>query len=302
MNQEIKDIPLSEFNLSLLEMRVLNMTRILKVEKSMKLHGQLQPVIVRLHHGTYQLIDGFKRYYSAEDLMMESLHCRVLDIDLGQAKVLLLSYNRLDGSMEIWEEAMVLRDLQQTHGIDQKQLAKLTGYSRSWVSRRLLLIDRIDEKVCSRIKMGLLTGSHARALAKLPRGNQEEVARVIEERALTSRQSETLVEAFLGAIDSQQKNHILNYPEQVFMEEEGIGPEPYDARISLFGNKLLELMWHVNGAVQMACLRLQDRGASDLSQPEGVMLAPKFQEVLEACKKLIESPVFFTNYYIQEKR
>jgi len=62
MNQEIKNIPLSEFNLSLLEMRVLNMTRILKVEKSMRLHGQLQPVIARLHHATYQLIDGFKSY------------------------------------------------------------------------------------------------------------------------------------------------------------------------------------------------------------------------------------------------
>ena len=40
----------------------MNMTRILQVEKSMRLHGQLQPVVARVHEGNYQIIDGFKRY------------------------------------------------------------------------------------------------------------------------------------------------------------------------------------------------------------------------------------------------
>ena len=121
----------------------MNMTRILQVEKSMRQHGQLQPVVARVHEGGYQLIDGFKRFYSAEDLMMETLECHVLEIDLAQAKVLLLSYNRLHQSMEAWEEALVLQDLQKTHSMDQRSLSKLTGYSRSWVSRRLALIGKI---------------------------------------------------------------------------------------------------------------------------------------------------------------
>jgi ParB family transcriptional regulator, chromosome partitioning protein len=107
------------------------MTRILQVEKSMRLHGQLQPVVARVHEGGYQLIDGFKRLYSAEDLMMETLQCRVLEIDLTGAKVLLLSYNRTHQTMEAWEEAMVLQDLQKTHSMDQRSLSQLTGYSRS---------------------------------------------------------------------------------------------------------------------------------------------------------------------------
>ena len=28
----------------------------------MRLHGQLQPVVARVHEGGYQLIDGFKSY------------------------------------------------------------------------------------------------------------------------------------------------------------------------------------------------------------------------------------------------
>ena len=137
MSYRIEDIPLSEFDLSLSEMRVMNMERILHVEKSMRLHGQLQMVIARVHEGGFQMIDGFKRLYAAEDLMMETLQCRLLDIDLSQAKILLLSYNRSNQSMEVWEEAVVLKDLQKNHDLDQGRLASLTGYSRSWVSRRL---------------------------------------------------------------------------------------------------------------------------------------------------------------------
>ena len=133
----IQEIPLSEFDLSLSSMRIFNMTRVLQIEKSMRLNGQLQPVIARVYERGYQLIDGFKRLAAAENLMMKSLQCRVLNIDITQAKVLLLSYNRPHQSMEALEEAKVLQDLQETDSLNQNDLAQLTGYSRSWVSRRL---------------------------------------------------------------------------------------------------------------------------------------------------------------------
>jgi len=36
----------------------------------MRLHGQLQPVVARMHKGGVQLIDGYKRVYAAENLLM----------------------------------------------------------------------------------------------------------------------------------------------------------------------------------------------------------------------------------------
>ena len=62
MNTRIEEISIDKFDLSLSGMRIMNMTRILRVEKSMRLHGQLQPVVARIHEGGYQIIDGFKRY------------------------------------------------------------------------------------------------------------------------------------------------------------------------------------------------------------------------------------------------
>lgn len=267
----------------------MNMHRILQVEKSMRLHGQLQAVVARVHEGGYQLIDGFKRYYAAEDLMMETLQCLLLEIDLSQAKVLLLSYNRPHQSMEAWEEAMVLQDLQKTHSLDQCSLARLTGYSRSWVSRRLSLIDKMDQEVSSDIMMGTLTSSHARALIRLPRGNQGEVARVIATYRLTSRQSDALAEAFLKAKDEDQRRYILTHPEQILRKEQEDQEEPYDVRLSSYGNDLMQGAGYVIQAVQIMLSRLNDQRIGMLNQTEKLIIIPGFEKVLGYAKKLTEA-------------
>ena len=290
MSTRIEEIGLSEFDLTLSGMRIMNMPRILKVEKSMQLHGQLQPVVARKHEGGYQLIDGFKRFYAAEDLMMEALQCHVLEIDLAQAKVLLLSYNRLHQSMEVWEEALVLQDLQKTHSMDQRSLAELTGYSRSWVSRRLALIGKMNEDVSSEIMMGTLTSSHARALTKLPRGNQGDVARAITSFSLSSRQSDKLVEAFLKAGDENRQRYILSHPEQILRNDlSGSEEEPYDVRLSFYGNDLMQGAGYVIQAVQIMLSRLGDHRIGMLNESEKVIINPGFEKVSGYAEKLKEA-------------
>ncbi len=256
----------------------------------MRLHGQLQPVVVRVHEGGYQLIDGFKRFYAAENLMMETLQCRLLEIDLAGAKVLLLSYNRLHQTMDAWEEAMVLQDLQKAHSLDQCSLARMTGYSRSWVSRRLALIGKMDEEVSSEIMMGTLTSSHARALTKLPRGNQGDVARAITNFALTSRQSDKLVEAFLKATDENRQRYILTHPEQILRNDlPDSEEEVYDVRLSSYGNDLIKSIGYVIQSVQIMRSRLDDQRMGMLIQTERVIITPGLQQVMQYCEKLTAS-------------
>jgi ParB/RepB/Spo0J family partition protein len=289
VNPRIEEIPLAEFDLSLSGMRIMNPARILQVEKSMRLHGQLHPVVARVCAEGYQMIDGFKRYHVAEDLMMETLQCFVLEIDLSQAKVLLMSYNRSHQSMEAWEEAMVLQDLHKTHSLDQRSLARLTGHSRSWVSRRLSLIDKTDEKVSSEIMMGTLTSSHARALTKLPRGNQADVARVIINCGLSSRQSDTLVDAFLKAEDEDQRRHILNYPEQILWNDPADSKEePYDARLSLFGNELMQSTVNAIVGLHVLLSRLDDHRTGLFNETEKVIITPFLRKVSHYAEKLSE--------------
>jgi ParB/RepB/Spo0J family partition protein len=289
VNPRIQEIPLAEFDLSLSGMRIMNPARILQVEKSMRLHGQMYPVVARVSAEGYQMIDGFKRYHVAEDLMMETLQCFVLEIELSQAKVLLMSYNRSHQSMEAWEEAMVLQNLHKTHSLDQRSLARLTGHSRSWVSRRLSLIDKTDEKVSSEIMIGTLTSSHARALIKLPRCNQADVARVIINCGLSSRQSDTLVDAFLKAEDEDKRHHILNYPEQILWNDPAdLKEEPYDTRLSLFGNELMQSTVNAIVGLQVLLSRLEDHRIDMFNETEKVIITPFLRKVSGYAEKLSE--------------
>ena len=165
----------------------------------------------------------------------------------------------------------------------------MTGYSRSWVSRRLSLIGKMDEDVSSEIMMGTLTSSHARALTKLPRGNQGEIARVITTHALTSRQSDKLVEAFLKAGDENQQRYILTHPEQILRNDLSDSEEDvYDVRLSSYGNLLMQGAGYVIRSVQIMRSRLEDQRMGMLSQTEMGILTPGLQQVSRYCEKLKE--------------
>ena len=290
MRLRIEEIPLEKFDLSLSGMRIINPEWVFRVQNSMWLHGQLQPVVARPHEGKYQVIDGIKRVHAAEELMMETLQCHVLDIDIQQAKLLLISYNRPHQSMEVLEEAMVLKDLLETHDLSQQSLSRLTGYSRSWVSRRLSLISKIDEQVFSEIRMGVLNSSQARALIKLPRGNQMEVARVITSWGLTSRLSDTLVDAFLAAEDENQQRYILAHPELVLKDREPEMPDDiYDERLSRYGNDLMKSTQYVLSTVKNMISCLRDRRISALNESEKIIITPQIEKVSGYAEKLTQA-------------
>ena len=286
MKPRIEEIPIEEFDLSLLGMRIMNTTRIGQLEKSMKIHGQLQPVVARVHEGGIQMIDGHKRLFACEALMMDALQCRLLEVDEQQAKILLLSYNRSNQSMEAWEEALVLKDLLETHDVDQRQLAKLTGYSPSWVSRRLSLISKLDEEVCSAIRMGSLTSSHARALIRLPRGNQMGIARAITTYGLSSRLSDRLVDAFLEAEDEDDQRHILTHPEDILWDQADLPEDPYDSRLSSYGNDLMISIVNFLPPVRALLLWLGDPHIGRLNETEKVIVTPFLMKVSGYTEKL----------------
>ena len=288
MNNQISEIPIDKFDLSLGRMRVTNMSRILQVEKSMRLHGQLQPVVARVHEAGVQLIDGFKRLYASETLLIESLQCHLLEVDEDQAKVLLLSYNWSSRSLESYEEALVLQDLLETHAKDQRELSRLTGKSASWVSRRLSLIGKLDEEIAVDIRMGVLTSSHARTLIRLPRGNQMAIARVIRSYNLTSRQSDQLVDAYLEADDEQTQQQLLDGPERALYRHNVNKPpeQMYEPRLSHYGNQVAASIHEVIAGMQDLLKLLEDPHIDSLQQTEEMLLTPAIEIITDGVTAL----------------
>ena len=241
MNDVIKHrrIQLGELDCSLSSLRITRPGDLGRMRQSLERSGQLNPIVVRPFDEKFQILDGFKRFTIAGDLGWESLEARILDISLAEGKAAMLSYNRSGRSLLDYDEAMVIFNLKQEHLLDLVAISRLTGYSRSWVCRRLALIEKLDPTLQDALRMGVINNSQARALVQLPRGNQQEVMRCLTEWHLTSRDSARLVEKYLASGNRKEQQYVLTHPLEV-IEQPGTGEEIFDIRLSHHGNRLLK--------------------------------------------------------------
>jgi len=287
VSPRIEEIRIEKFDLSLAGMRIIVPDYVARVQDSLWLHGQLQPVVAREHDGSYQVIDGFKRVYSAIELMIKTLQCYILDVDEKQAKILLLSCHGANDKMEVWEEAMILKDLLESHDMSQRQLSKLTGHSPSWVSRRLSLISKIDEEVSSLIRMGSITSRHARALIRLPRGNQIDIAQIMIRLGLSTRMSERLIDTYLEAEDTDQQQDILADPKLVLWGQPDYSESLYDydrdydfdERLTPYGNNLMLSLVNFLRPVRSLLVQLGDPEIEGLKDTERMIIDPFLRKV-----------------------
>lgn len=188
-----RQLQLSElFEGSLSELRLREPDALRKLERSLRRHGQLEPIVVFSTQGQLQVLDGFKRVHVARELRWPQLCSRVADVDALGAKLLLLDLHGRRGLTAL-EEAWLVRSLYRDHGLSQGVIGTRLGRHKSWVCRRLLLAEQLDPAVQADVRLGLLAPRAAQALVALPRGNQQAAAAVIARRGLTTRQTELLV-------------------------------------------------------------------------------------------------------------
>ena len=165
-----------------------------KLGRSLRQHGQLSPIAVVPEEDVYQVLDGFKRLRAAEEIPgVDSLEAKCTPV--GTGKVVMLRLNLDRKGLDPVEEGLLMRAMHRIDGMAQSEIAGLIGRHPSWVCRRIALVERLDEKVVENLRLGLITPSQGRALALLPRGNQQDVLAEILAYGLSSRETERLVKA-----------------------------------------------------------------------------------------------------------
>ena len=140
---------------------------------SLRRFGQLSPVVVFRWQDRYEVVDGFKRLAAARTVgEMPRLWARVLETDERSAKAAIYTLNRVSGKPSELEEAWIVHALVREDGLPQVEVAELLGRHKSWVCRRLALIEKLAEPAQEELKVGLLSPTCARQLVRLPPGNQ----------------------------------------------------------------------------------------------------------------------------------
>jgi ParB-like chromosome segregation protein Spo0J len=169
----------------------------LPMEASLRRYGQLSPVLAfRDERARLQMIDGFRRLRAATlQGHPARLQVRVLEVDEVRALGALFALHRGGTGLTELEEAWVVQALVREHALSQAEAGQLLRRHQSWVSRRLLLVEALAPEVQIDVRLGLVSPTAAREVARLPRGMQQTVARVIARQGMSTRAAAKLVAA-----------------------------------------------------------------------------------------------------------
>ena len=268
---------------------------------SMRRLGQLMPIVACERGEVFAIVDGFKRMAASRALGLQSLRVRVMTLSEPAALAALMTFNRHGRGLTDLEEAMVVRALCREHHLSQVEVAELVGRHKSWACRRLSLAERLAEQVADDVRAGLLSTSVAREVARLPRGNQADVATSIRGAALTCHEAAQFVTLFAKTSAAAAQRHLLDKPREVLHAQAIREPAPvYDPRLGPATQGLHQRLYGALRTSGELCARLAAATPACWSAAERQVLLPvlnkthgttelllaKLSEIVEATRSI----------------
>lgn len=196
--------PVAELGERLGALRLCEAAALEAMQRSLSRKGQLTPVVVFAERGRLEVLDGFKRLRAARALGWATVVTAVADIGSLDAKIRLAELHKQRGLSEL-EEGWLVRSLHREDRLSQSEIARRLERHKSWVCRRLMLVETLDAAVQADVRLGLLSPRAAVALGALPRGNQPGAAEVVVRRGLTVRQVELWVAQLVDLGDNEAR-------------------------------------------------------------------------------------------------
>ncbi len=235
--------PLEAIATSLGRVRCPQPPRIERIRQSLQQYGQLSPVIVVRRQQRLELLDGFKRRRAAELLGWTTLLVAEAELDeTAQWATMLLVNQRATSALADVEEALILRELVGT-GLTQVEIGALLERHKSWVSRRIGLIERLHPELVESIKLGLLHPGVARRLLALPAGNQLRMAAAVQSAGLGPRDTELAVSLWHKESSEVFRRQLLTDPRGVLSRHyPQTQRPPHEMKLSAAGQRLQRLL------------------------------------------------------------
>jgi len=181
-----------------------NPDEIQKLSESISAHGLLQPVVVRRVNDRFQIIAGERRMRAAVQAGWSEVPVNIIKADDRQTAELAIIENLQRKDLNALEKAACFQRYLEQYGSTQEELASRLNLDRSTIANLIRLLE-LPAAVQDALRRGDLTPGHARAL--LPLGDEREqieFAARIKREGLNVRQTETLVQQMIDAVDQER--------------------------------------------------------------------------------------------------
>lgn len=161
---------------------------------SIKEHGIIQPIIVRMKDGYYEIVAGERRWRAAHKANLTEVPVVVQDVSDERLLEIALVENIQREDLNAIELAMAYKTLADTLNINHDEVARRTGKDRSSITNSMRLL-QLSANVVGMVASGVLSPGHGRVLLRIDDpARQREVALLTCDGRMTVRQ----LEEYLG--------------------------------------------------------------------------------------------------------
>jgi len=271
---EVIDVRYGRYRLSVLEAEE-------AMARSLRRYGQISPVVVCLREEAPVLIDGFKRLQAARSLKgFGTLSARRIDVDERGAKAAMYGLNRTGRHFGELEESWLVNALVREDGLSQVEVAVLLGRHKSWVCRRLALLEKLCPAGQEDLRLGLLSATMARQLVRLPAGNQQGALEAGRRHSLSAAELRGVVDLLLVSGTREKAAFVLERPREALREAQAGEIRGWDPRLSAAGNRASRQVAMLLDQLARMTNWLRHRGRGSLALCDRAVLEPAFARLM----------------------
>ena len=216
----LEQIEIAHLNLKYSHTRVRDIAAAGRMSESMERFGQISPVIVvPAEPFGFTLMDGYIRVRALKRCAEDTVKAQVWQCSEQDAMLQVLARTQ-DRKWEVFEQAVLIQELKVHFQLSHARIAGSLGKDKSFVTRRLALLDSLDDQMRAHIRDGTLSvWSATRVIAPLARANPQHakiLTDTLVKEALSTRELATVFKHYKRS-NKKTRMEIVSRP-QLFLK------------------------------------------------------------------------------------
>jgi len=192
-NYQIREIPLEKLRANPYQPRKeFDQMALEELAQSVREHGVIQPIVVRVSSFGYDILAGERRFRAAKLAQLEHIPAVIKNFSDDAMMQLAILENIQREDLNILEEANGYQSLLDKFDWTQQQLAERMGKSRSHITNILRLLE-LPQNIQQLLSNDKITMGHAKVLLGLPKDKIDMIIDEVLANGLSVRETERLV-------------------------------------------------------------------------------------------------------------